>query len=305
MGNGYIPLPNSPGADMVGKIYRIDKQSEKKYGLTVGDRVITLTKYGGNARYLGIDADQLVKVSSDTIDPAEAACLAETYLTAFQCLHYNQSPGQRYRKGSQKGKSVLVLGPMSPTIGRAIAQLSTIAAFENVYATSKPRHYQRLTSIGILPLPNDPLEWFERLQGRIDVVISFDEEVTPLVQKVLTNTGEILIVTQTGFDPDKEQAQFDSKRPAKLVCKRKEAHSKSRLHAYNVHNEWDESLAKSKKDLEYLVELLEATWVMPHILDRIPLSKVARAHEIIEVKNVPGFIVCEPWLISKSRAVLL
>lgn len=302
MGNGYIPLPNSPGADMVGKIYRIDKQSEQKLGLNVGDRVMSLTKYGGNARYLGIDADQLVKVP-ENIDPAEAACLAETYLTAFQCLHLGQSPGQRYRRGSLKAKSVLILGPMTSTMGRAVSQLSTLAAVDNVYATSKPRHYQRLTSIGILPLSNDPLEWFERLQGRIDLIISFDEEVSPLIQKILSSTGVAIIVTQTGFDPDKEQAQLDRK--SKLVCARHDGHPTSRLRAYNAHNEWDENLHRCKKDLEHLVELLEATWIVPHILDRIPLSKVARAHEIIEVKNVPGFIVCEPWLVSKSRAVLL
>lgn len=302
MGNGYIPLPNSPGADMVGKIYRIDKQSGQKLGLCVGDRVMSLTKYGGNARYLGIDADQLVKVP-ESIDPAEAACLAETYLTAFQCLHYGQSPGQRYRRGSLKAKSVLILGSMSSTMGRAVSQLSTLAAVDNVYATSKPRHYQRLTSIGILPLSNDPLEWFERLQGRIDLIISFDEEVSPLLQKIVSSNGDILVVTQSGFDPDKEEAQFDKK--SRLACGRNDGHHTRRLHAYNAHNEWDENLNRSKKDLEHLVELLEATWIVPQILDRIPLSKVARAHEIIGVKDVPGFIVCEPWLVSKSRAVLL
>jgi len=253
---------------------------------------------------LGIDADQLVKVP-DNIDPAEAACLAETYLTAFQCLHYNQHPSVRYRKGSLKGKSVLLLGSLSPTMGRAISELTTDAEVDNVYATSKPRHYQKLTSIGILPLATDPLEWFERLEGRIDVVISFEEEVTPLIQKVLASAGEILMVTQTGFDPDKEKTQFDRNQPSRLVCQRKETQAKSQLHAYNVHNEWDENLQRSKKDLEHLIQLLEASWVTPHILDRIPLSKVARAHEIVEVKNVPGFIICEPWLISKSRAVLL
>jgi len=302
MGNGYIPLPNSPGADVVGKIHRINKQVEQKLGFNVGDRVIALTKYGGNARYLGLDADQLVKVP-EHVDPAEAACLAETYLTAFQTLHYGQSYGQRYRKGSLKGKSVLILGPMTTTMGRAISELSTVAAVDNVYATSKPKHFQRLTSLGILPLSHDPLQWFERLQGRIDLVISFDEEITPLIQKILNSTGEILVVTQTGFDPDREQAQLNKK--SKLVCQRHDGLIENRLHAYNVHNQWDENLVKCKKDLEHLIELLNATHVVPHILDRIPLSKVARAHEVMEVKNIPGFIVCEPWLVSKSRAVLL
>jgi len=302
MGSGYIPLPSSPGVDVVGKVYRINKASEQKYGLSKGDRIMALTKYGGNARYLAIDADQLVRLP-ESVDPAEAACLAETYLTAFQCLHYGQSQGQRYRKQSLKGKSILILGQMTTTMGSAISQLSTVAAADNVYATAKPKHYQRLTSVGILPLSSDPLQWFERLQGRIDVIISFDEEVTPLIRKLISNNGEILIVTQTGFDPEKERAQFDKK--TKLVCTRNDGHDATRVHAYNVHNEWEENLSKCKKDLEHLIELLQAAHVVPHILDRIPLSKVSRAQEIMEVKSVPGFIVCEPWLVSKSRAVLL
>lgn len=96
-----IPLPNSPGVDVVGRLYRIDNESSKRHGLSKGDRVMSLTNFGGNARYLAVAPEHLVKVP-ESIDPAEAACLAETYLTAFQVLHLGQGSSSRYKNTSLK-----------------------------------------------------------------------------------------------------------------------------------------------------------------------------------------------------------
>jgi hypothetical protein len=35
------------------------------------------------------------------------------------------------------------------------------------------------------------------------------------------------------------------------------------------------------------------------------LNKVAKAQELLELKRLPGFLVCEPWMMSKKRAVYL
>jgi NADPH:quinone reductase-like Zn-dependent oxidoreductase len=301
-GKGQIPLPNSPGVDIVGRLYRIDNESADRYGLAKGDRVVALTKWGGNSRYLAVKPEELVKVPL-TVDPAEAACLPETYLSAFQALHHGQNGAIRYKTNSLRGKSFLVVGPMTSNMGRALGQLGIIAGVQNLYATAKPKHYQRLTSMGILPLSQDPLDWYQRLYGKIDLIISLDEEVNPIYYKVLANTGEVLIMTHGDLDLTDEQQLFE--RRSRLVCSRAAWQNKSRTNSYDVFEEWENNLERSKKDLTYLVQLLNERKVTPHILDRIPLTKVARAHEIIESKRLPGFIVCEPWLVSKSRAVVL
>jgi NADPH:quinone reductase-like Zn-dependent oxidoreductase len=288
---------------VVGKVYSISAKASKTYGIDVGQRVIALTQYGGNARYLAVNAGQFVKVP-ESVDPAEAACLAETYLSAFQVLHFGQTSGSRYKKTSLKGKQLLILGTISSNMGRALSQLSSAASVDNLYATSKEKHYQRLTSLAILPLSLDPIHWFERLKGKIDLIISFDEEVTPLHFKVLRASGEVIRVSVNGSDPTLELDPI-RRSPGKLACGRHPWQMKCKINGYNIYNEWDTNLDQCKKDLEHLIHLLDERWVVPEVLDRIPLNKVPRAQELIESKNIPGFIVCEPWIISKSRAVLL
>jgi NADPH:quinone reductase-like Zn-dependent oxidoreductase len=262
-----------------------------------------LTQYGGNARYLAVNASQFVKVP-ESVDPAEAACLAETYLTAFQALHYGQSNGLRYKKSALKGKQLLIVGTISSNMGRALSQLSSSASVDNVYATSKEKHYQRLTSLAILPLSLDPIHWFERLKGKIDLVISFNEEITPLHFKTLTHSGEIIRISENGSVATMELEPF-RRSPTKLSCGKKPWQNKGRANGYSVYKEWDYNLDRCKRDLEHLIHLLDERWVVPEVLDRIPLNKVPRAQELIESKNIPGFIVCEPWIVSKSRALLL
>jgi NADPH:quinone reductase-like Zn-dependent oxidoreductase len=297
-------LPNSPGVDVVGVLCRVDSYTEKKYNFRKGERVLTLSKWGGNSRYLELKPEELIKVPND-IDPAEAACLPETYLSAFQVLHHGQSASLRYRSNALKGKSFLVVGNIQSNFGRAIGQLGAIGGAENVYATSKEKHAQKLVSFGMLPISNDPIDWFARLQNRIDLIISLDEPLTPLHYKVLKETGEVIVMTQAKEDIF---AEADSGKPtaaAFLNCTRPKRLTSTQSHLYDVFTEWDRQMNRCKSDLQYLVQLLQERKISPYILDRIPLSKVARAHEMIELKRLPGFIVCEPWLVSKSRAVAL
>ena len=303
MGKRTIPLPNSPGVDVVGVVYRVDGHTEKKHNLHKGERVISLTKWGGNSRYLAVKPEELVKLP-DSIDPAEAACLPETYLSVFQVLHFGQSANLRYRSNALKGKSFLVVGNIQSNFGRAIGQLASVGGAENVYATAKPKQIQKLVSFGILPVGNDPLEWCARLENRIDLIISLDEPLTPLHYKALKNSGEIIVMAQAKEDIFAEGDQGDQKL-ALLSCTRNRKAAGTQSHLYDVFMEWDRHLKRCKADLLYLIERLQERKIPPYILDRIPLTKVPRAHEMIESKRLPGFIVCEPWLISKSRAVAL
>jgi hypothetical protein len=76
---------------------------------------------------------------------------------------------------------------------------------------------------------------------------------------------------------------------------------------YDVYRQWENDLALCKADLEHLLKLLERGGISPSILDRIPLSKVPRAHALMlmESKRLAGFLVCEPWMKAKQRAVYM
>ena len=158
-----MPLPNVPGVDVVGKIYRIDSISSEKYNLKTGDRVLGLCKWGGNSRYLAVDPSRVVKVP-DALDPAVAVCLVEAYLSAFQLLNWATSRHRRYVKGTLKGKTFLILGTLDANTGRALAELADYAGVVNLFATAEAERLDQLESVGIAPLDKQNLDWFERLK---------------------------------------------------------------------------------------------------------------------------------------------
>lgn len=310
LGRDTSPLPITPGVDIVGKVYQIDKDLSSLYHINEGDRVIALTRHGGNSRYISIDPTQLVKISGN-VDPAEAACLAETYLSAFQVLHFGQSIGTRYRSQALKGKSILVLGAVATTLGHAVVELALLAGVEKIYATSTPKHFPHLRSLGIIPVSVDPALWYDQLNGEIDLLFVSDinEEVVPEHFKVLSETGHLVVVGQYGSGVGMGNWESGQQTRAKqLVCNRDKAKISmiDRTHDYNPFRQWTSDLQKSKKDLAHLIKLLEKSMIKPNVLDRIPLNKVAKAQEMVESKRHPsGFLVCEPWLRNKKRAVRL
>ena len=300
-GEEKVPLPNIPGVDFAGKVCRIDKKSSERYNLKTGDRVVSLCKWGGNARYLSVDPSRMVKVPED-IDPAAAVCLVETYLSAFQLLHRSEIKNKRYRKGSLKGKTFLILGPVDANMARALAELSDYADAEYLYASTKQKYFHQLESVGIIPLDKEKLDWFERLKGRVDCIISFEQDVSTPQYQLLTEGGEIVLVSCGDLKVDAEPRGIRSDR---VICKTRKVRQQNRTFVFDLYTEWETNKDLALKDLEHLVQLLSQENISPHILDRIPLGKVARAQDMIQTKRLTGFLVCEPWLVSKTRAIRL
>lgn len=286
--------------DVVGRLYRVDTEATRRFGLSVGDRVLSLVKWGGNARYLSVDPSKVVIVP-ESVDPAAAACLAETYLAAFQILHRGQSTKIRYGVNSLKGKTLFILGHAISTMGRAIAQLASDAGALQVCAMGKLKHFSQLTALGISPLNKDSLDWWEALAGKVDIIVSCEEEVVALHYQLLKGNGQVVVVKNSRKDDD---ADINGRRTS-LVCRRNKKPQQSKMIVYDVYEEWDNNIEVCKLDLLHLVQRLEQNKIEPFVLDRLALGKVARAQELIESKRLAGFIVCEPWLIAKSRAIRL
>ena len=241
----------------------------------------------------------------ENVDPAEAVCLVETYMTAFQTLHFNQSFLTRYRKNSLQGKTILIIGGMSTNMTRAMSQLAQLAGAKNIFATARKKDFKQLSEYGIMPLSTDPLVWWEQLAGSVDLLISLDEEVIPLHYKLVKIDGTV-VVSSSEFHEDLMMYE-DTRDPLqrKFACSSSKSQASSRTAHYDLFEEWGKSPVKGKKDLAHLVDLLDKQKIVPHILDRVPLSKVAKIQATIEKHRVKGHYVCEPWLISKSRAVSL
>jgi NADPH:quinone reductase-like Zn-dependent oxidoreductase len=304
-------LTNTPGVDIVGKVFQVKPRVGIQHDLKPSQAVLSLTKWGGNSRYMAVDPAKVVKIP-DGIDPAEAACIPETYLTAFQVLHFGQTGQIRYEKSSLRGKSVLIVGSMANNLGKAIIELALDAGVANIYATAKKKHWKTLISFGIMPLSQEPLEWISRLEGTIDLVLASNgglrEDITPIhYQTLRPKTGRLIMCGHRVVGNDFRIEDWDDERPTSLVCSKQKEFTKMmhRYHCYDVYEQWDRRLELCKRDLEHLLKLLQQGIIKPKILDRIPLSKVARAHELLETKRLSGFLICEPWMRSKKRAVYL
>ena len=273
------------------------------YKLNVGDRVMSLIKWGGNSRYLTVDPSKLVKVSND-LDPAEAVCLMETYLYAFQLIHSGQSRTARYRKNALQDKRILVVGEMASNIGRAIVQLANHAGCHNVVATTLEKHRETVSKMGVIPIDPEPANWKSFLNGSVDLLIQLSGRLSPTVAYgVLRPLGNMVIATSY----HKADNRFGGPgNPAMMMaCGRSDLSLDSRVSRYNVFRAWDDNREYIQDDLHHLTALLLERKVVPDVLDRVSLSNVGKAHALLETRRLRGFVVCEPWLVSKSRTMNL
>lgn len=308
-GKSVTNLPNTPGVDVVGKVVEVRHTTAFKFDLHPGQTVLSLVKTGGNARYISLQPEKLVKVP-ENVDPAQAACLPETYLSAFQMLHHGQAGNQRYAKDSLRGKSVLIIGNINNSFGKALVELAMRGGCSIIYLTAKKKHWNHLMDHGIIPLSKDRREWIQRVEGLMDLVLAekgeLREDITYMHCRALSETGHLITCGQRTEGNDIPVGDWDSKQRVVCPINRDAVKLKNKTHSYDVYSQWDKDLETCKKDLVHLLDLLGKKKIKPTVLDRIPLNKVPKAHRIIESKKgLSGFIICEPWLQTKNRALYL
>ena len=134
------------------------------------------------------------------------------------------------------------------------------------------------------------------------MIISLEQTVLPVYYSVLRKHGE-LVMLRSG----EKRADSDANHPkAKtLFCRRKMYQQSSITHSYNLYKSWENNLDLCKADLEHLIRLFQMNVLSPKVLQRIPLGNVGKAQDSIEAKRLSGFLVCEPWLVTTSRALRL
>lgn len=292
-----LKLPIIPGITFSGVVIQAVNNGYRT-GMRSGDRVIGLVRAGANARHISIDSDQLVKVPEQIRDSAALSTLPEIYLSAFQALHLGQKHGARYRKTSLTGKVVLVLGGAT-SLGRALVELALAAGCGTVYATGKQKQYKDIQKMGGAPLGRDPLQWSSILQGKVDLVVGIDESIgkTELQAEhmpLLTTNGKVVLLCAPDLEKDTVINLEEHTEAASTFSGRK-------IHMLNLFDSWEEDIKPCKRDLTHLVKLLADGSIRPKILEKIPLSKVAKAQDLMEGKKVHGFIICEPWMTGRKH----
>jgi NADPH:quinone reductase-like Zn-dependent oxidoreductase len=131
------PFPFVPGYDLVGVVEAVGGEA----GVRVGQRVAALTKTGGWADRVLLDAADLVPVP-DGVDPADAETLVVNGVTAWRMLHRSAKV--------REGQTIVVLGA-NGGVGSTLVQLARRAGIR-VIGTASARHHDRLRALGVTPL---------------------------------------------------------------------------------------------------------------------------------------------------------
>jgi NADPH2:quinone reductase len=129
------PRPFAPGGEIAGEIEALGEGIE---GLSVGDRVLAMSGFGGFATHLCIDAARVMKIP-DAMPFDEASCLVLTYGTSHHAL--------KNRAEIQPGESLLILGAAGG-VGAAAIELGKAAGARVIAAVSSEEKAQFCRELG-------------------------------------------------------------------------------------------------------------------------------------------------------------
>ena len=136
-------FPFVPGYDLIGVIEKLpnDGRSDTAPGLRVGQRVAALTKTGGWAQRVVLDAADLVPVP-DGVSAVSAETVIVNGVTAWRVLHRTAKvrPGQ-----------TIVVFAAAGGVGSVLVQLARRAGIE-VIGTAGAGQQERLRSMGATPI---------------------------------------------------------------------------------------------------------------------------------------------------------
>lgn len=181
------PLPAVLGYEVVGQVHAVGKDVE---GFEVGQRVVSLTRFGGYAEYAVADARAAAVIPAD-MDYCVAAALATQYATAYYCAAYTTQ--------LHKGEHVLIQAAAGG-VGTALVQLAKSKGCI-VYGTAgSEKKLEYLRSLGVDHPINynttDFAAYIEKTSGKNAIDVAFDSLGGSAVKKarklLAIGTGRIV-----------------------------------------------------------------------------------------------------------------
>jgi len=280
--------PFVPGYDAVGVV---EQTGEGVEAAASGSRYAVLTKTGGWASHLVVQADALVAVPAG-VDPAAAESLVVNGLTAWQMLH-------RVAK-VQPGQTVLVLGA-NGGVGTTLVQLARDAG-ARVIASAAPRHHAALQALGADVVASRTADHAQQVRalapGGVDAVFDHVGGPGAVESWRLLRRGGSLVCYGTASTRDDAG---DSKKPVLVLV--------ARLTAWNLlpngrsatfFNIWSGARRRTRfnrrlrEDLGQVLTRLADGRLLPQVAAELPLERAAEALRLAESRTVVGKVVLRP-----------
>lgn len=283
---GTPSFPFTPGYDIVGDVEALGGGAVDFH---VGQRVAALTMIGGYSQFTIVPAAHLVPVP-EGLDPAEAVSLVLNYVTAFQMIHRVA----HLRRGQR-----LLVHAAAGGVGTAALQLGKIGGLTLFGTASKSKH-PMVSGLGAVPIDY-------RTENFVDCLRKLAPEGLDCVldpvggpqwwksYRCLRTGGNLICYgVQAALSKGKLTAGigFALLGLMKLLPDGKNASW------YNVKKLRDQHANWFREDLGQLFRLLAGRQIQPIIATRLPLSKAARANEMLEKSQTAGKLVLLPQEIS-------
>jgi NADPH:quinone reductase-like Zn-dependent oxidoreductase len=282
------PFPFVPGYDLVGTVDAVGAGVD---GALSGTRVAALTKVGGWASHVLVDAADVVPVP-DGLDPAQAETAVVNGLTAWQMLHR--------RARVRAGQTVLVHGA-NGGVGSLLVELAH-AAGATVIGTASPRHHDDLRRRGVLPVDyrgDVAAQVRELAPGGVDAV--FDHVGGPGIVdswRLLARGGTLASYGTASTRDDRGSKQWPVLKLLARVWVWNALPNGRRAFFYNV---WagralarNRFRARLRADLTRVLTALQRGEITAPIAAELPLDRAADAMRLAESGTVSGKVVLRP-----------
>ena len=275
--------PFAPGFDVVGVV---DEVGEGVAALAAGDRVAAMTVFGGYAEHVEVAASDAVPVPAP-VDAAEAVALVLNYVTAHQVLHRSASV--------EAGQTALVHGAAGG-VGTALLELGRLAGLRLVGTASAGKH-GRVRSYGAEPVDYAREDFVDRVRALGGADAAFDavggwhfarswRALRP--GGVLVPYGIYTIGDGRALHLAAWAGQVAALRALAAVPGRRVARF------YDVVRTRDRRPGWFRRDLGALLGQLAEGALRPVVGLRLPLSRAAEAHRVLEGRAVEGKVVLVP-----------
>ena len=291
---GIYPLlkekpPFTLGYDLVGTIVKVGENPV----YTVGDRVAALVQTGGNARFICLDENRLLKVSK-TAEATELVCLPLNYMTAYQML---QEAGCL-----QKGKVILVQGG-SGAVGTALCQLGRYFELK-IVATASAEKLDHVKKQGAVAVDYRSDKMTEELkeqapEGYDAIFDAVGNKNFSRSFKLLKNGGRLIT-----YGTIQKASGIKKKTFLNFIAfglsfaqmllgnwARNRLHKNKKAIFFGIVTSLEQDREKFQQDLNFLCDLLENGAIKPEIHQVFSLNEVREGHELYDSGKVKGQLV--------------
>ncbi len=271
------PLPAIPGVDCSGIVESVGKNVSH---FQAGQPVAALGQ-GCYAEYMVTNPVAVFPISKG-IDMDEAAAIPVNYLTAYHMMHT--------MAGVKEGQTILAYAAAGG-VGTAVIQLAKLVG---------------VTVIGLTS--TDEKADFAKTQGYHHIINYKTEDVVQGVKEITGGRGVDIILNSVAGDSFGRDFQMlaplgqiiwfgmAAGLPQENLTEQLGAGFVKSLgiRTFMLYSIFELDPALAGRSSETLFNYLADRKIKPHIDERIPLAKAARAHELLESGRVQGKLVLKP-----------